>query len=114
VTRRMGTEAGIAVQWVADAKDTPETISGWYSRATINCTPFIFTEWRFRSPWVDDQFGEDVRRVRGWLTDNPCPRRFDRSSPGRNAQFLCGDDCGGECQSAHGTARDYRVAQQVR
>jgi hypothetical protein len=63
----------MAVQWIAGAKNTPETISEWYSRATIACTPFIFPESRFRSPWVDDQFAEDVRRVRRWLTDNPCP-----------------------------------------
>src|SRR5579862_4107914 len=61
-------KTGMAAQWVTRT-ETAEAISQWYARASVACTPFIFPEARFRSPWVDDQFSDDLQRVRRWVTD---------------------------------------------
>jgi hypothetical protein len=45
----------------------------WYRRARSACEPLMFTEARYRTPWVDDEFAEVIRTARQWVRDNPCP-----------------------------------------
>jgi hypothetical protein len=50
-----------------------ETISQWYARAAVACSPFIFPESRFRMRWEGDELAGPLENARHWLESNPCP-----------------------------------------